>query len=162
MSIQPNRVIHRIVAQVDESDWPSLPCRVLSSPSGGEMIRLYETTARERYATPLHFWVHALRDELAATERRDDLIGAAGHAMCLAQPLGEWLDEIGSFSPQAGAKGVSRLREGVMEDRSVNVRVYRMLASECRRSSVFDDQDAFVAHFWGHGSHASWRRSLSC
>ncbi len=156
MSIQPNRVIAKIVHQVDQSDWPPLRADVFGSDEGGEWLRLYRAPADARYATAIHFWVHALRDELAATGRRADLVGAAGHALCRSRSVEDWLaelDEIEGF--RSGSEG-SRLRAEVGE--SNGMELHRMLESECRRSSVLDLRTGFVADFRGHGGGASWRR----
>lgn len=168
MSIQPNRVIHRIVDQVDKSDWPRLSCRVFSSADGNELLRVYLAADRERYATPLHFWIHALRDELTATGRRLDLVGAAGHAMGQSQSVDEWRAEIRPFlggqterfeCPESVGRALA------VHDGATPVepsRAYRMLESECRKSSVFESRAVMLAHFWGHGATPSWRVECVC
>lgn len=155
MSIQPNRILARIVEQVDRSDWPELEVGVFCSPGAGELLRLYAARSSERYATAIHFWVHALRDELASRGRRADLVGAAGQALCRSQPLPEWRRELAtSLAP---ARPASLPWRAVLDRASRAGRAYRMLESACRRSSVMEDGEWLVAHFWGHGLGESWR-----
>ena len=152
MSIQPNRVVARIIHQVDRSDWPRLDSTVVVAEGGGAWLRVFRTPAHPRYATPIHFWVHALRDELAATGRRVDLVGAAGHALCRKESVEGWLGAM-----REGAKG-GRVDDVTAEvEGAARAEAYLMLASECRRSSVVDGDGFYVADFWGHGAGASWR-----
>lgn len=155
MSIQPNRVVARIIAQVDQSDWPPLAARVVAFDGGQGSLRVYRAPAHPCYATPIHFWVHALREDLVATERRVDLVGAAGHALCRRRPLSEWRAELDKGTDEAAR---AHLGLDGIGDWPAGTEVYRMLESECRRSSVVDHRDGFVADFWGHGGGASWRR----
>ena len=145
MSIQPKQVLRRIIEQVDLSDWPSLESKVHSSSDGVEWIRVIATPSHERYATPIHFWVHALRDDLTARERREDFVHSAGNALCLNQSLEDWHREIADEHLPCRSPGPTDL-------------IYRMLASDCRRSSVAIAGDWLIAHFWNHGSGQSWRR----
>jgi len=152
MSIQPNRVVARIIHQVDRSDWPRLDSTVVATGKGDEWLRVFRAPAHPRYATPIHFWVHALRDELAATGRRVDLVGAAGHALCRKEPVEGWLSAL-----RGGAKGAAVDDVSVAVEGAPRAEAYRMLESECRRSSVVDGDSFFVADFWGHGAGATWR-----
>lgn len=158
MSIQPNRVVARIIHQVDQSDWPRLDSRVFASDDGDRWLRVFRARAEARYATPIHFWVHALRDELAATGRRVDLVGAAGHALCRKTSVGEWVGELRDADQAlaAGARGafadVANEVEGARRTDA-----YLMLESECRRSSVVEVDDWLVVDFWCHGAGPSWR-----
>lgn len=162
MSIQPNRVIARIIEQVDGSDWPALETRWVVNGDGPESIRLYWAKADPRYATPLHFWVHALREELSTRDRRSDLVGAAGHALCWNQSTSDWWEELEAFAGADEGAGdeisgpdwaaIRALGQGPRSH------AHRMLESGCRRSSVVGDDDWWFAHFWGHGSHRSWAR----
>lgn len=148
MSIQPNRVLARIVEQVEQSDWPRLSARIVSCPGGGEWIRLFDEPLDARYATPFHFWVHALRDDLAARGRAEDLAPVAGHALCQTQSIEEWQSDLMGAWTDA--------------DRSITAEsVYLMQSGECRRSSVALCPDRLIAHFWGHGGEASWRQGGS-
>ena len=158
MSIPSNRVLSRIVEQVDRSDWPPLESEVRFSTDGTAWIRIFEARFDARYATPIHFWVHALREDLAAGARREDLRGAAGYALCRNQSSDEWRAEIGAMSSAPPASGRAKLGRASM---SKEVRVYRMLSSACRRSSVAVLDDGWMAHFWGHGPGATWRRDAS-
>jgi len=162
MSIQPNRVILRIVEQVDRSDWPPLLSRVLTSQAGDESIRFYRERRNERYATPLHFWVHALREELSAVGQRDHLVGAAGHAMGRNQTRSDWLREFETFVTREGPTAAEILSLTRVAPSDSRLAIYRMLESSCRRSTVVDDGETLMAHFWGHGSNASWQRSSIC
>lgn len=159
MSIEPRRVIARITAQVDQSDWPCLEARVFASPEAGETIHFYVAQAHPRYATPIHFWVHALRDELATRGRRADLFDEAGQALCLNQDSADWLASLARFDLGTGA-GESIVDRLALRDRVADAgepRAYRMRDSVCRRSSVVDLGTHLMAHFWGHGFGESWR-----
>jgi len=162
MSIQPNRVIQRIIEQVDQSDWPALEGRVVCSAPSGEFLRLYRSPRHERYATPLHFWVHTLREELRATEHREDLAAVACHALGRKQSLADWLSELAGLRVAGGRNAVEALGLAAWADAGPSVEIYRMLDSDCRRSSVVADASSMMSHFWGHGSRSSWRRSASC
>jgi hypothetical protein len=145
MSIQPHRVLSRIVEQVDRSDWPRIEDR-WSTSIGEDSVRLFRAPQDARYATPFHFWVHALRDELDARGRRVDLVGAAGHGLCRDQDPADWRNELSSLLELPPPHEMKR--------------IYRMLESECRRSSVAETKDGWIAHFWGHGCEISWRPNL--
>ncbi len=169
MSIQPNRVLARIVEQVDRSDWPELASSAPATRVPHEVVRVYWTRDLRRHATPIHFWVHALRDELTARGRRVDLVAAAGQALCRSQPLSEWQSELESILPpevetEAPILPISAAFP-VSPRAPHGARAYRMLESACRRSSVLEDGDRRIAHFWGHGVQAPgvagiWRRRL--
>ena len=159
MSIQPNRVINRIIEQVDGSDWPPLVSRVLTSREGDELIRFYRVPHQGRYATSLHFWVHALREELTATGQREHLVGAACHAMGQNQSHSDWHKELEAFVAVGGRTAADLFELTGEDDADGPLEIYRMFESVCRRSSVVSDGVALMAHFWGHGSPVSWRRS---
>lgn len=156
MSIQPNRVIAKIIHQVDQADWPPLRSQVFAEEGCGEWIRIYRAPADARYATALHFWVHALRDELAATGRRADLVGAAGHALCRRRSAEDWLEALEGNGRFRAAKTSREIRASLAD--SDGFELHWMLESECRRSSVLDLRTGFVADFWGHGAGPSWGR----
>ncbi len=156
MSIQPNRVIAKIIHQVDQSDWPPLRSEVFAEGDGGEWLRVYRAPADPRHATAIHFWVHALRDELAATGRREDLVGAAGHALCRRRSARDWLDALDANARFREAKTAAEIRTSLADEGDAEL--HWMLESECRRSSVLDLRTGFVADFWGHGGGPSWRR----
>jgi len=165
MSIQPNRVIQRIIDQVDRSDWPPLTSAVFGSAEALEILRFYRVPKHGRYATPLHFWVHALREELQATDHREDLANAACHALGQEQPFSDWLGELDGFTSEDGRDLSEVLDLGEFGQSGIAPnppRIYRMLGSGCRRSSVVDAGDSLMAHFWGHGSRVSWRRKSIC
>lgn len=147
MSIQPHRVLSRIVEQVDRCDWPPLETAVFSGSFERDAveaeIRVYVSPRNDRYASPFHFWVHALREELTARGRREDLVGAAGHGLCLQQTESSWRQELGPACPLP--EGESALL------------IYRMLESSCRRSSMAETKAGWFAHFWGHGGQPTWR-----
>lgn len=157
MSIQPNRVVARIIHQVDRSDWPALDSTVVAAEGRDGWLRVFRAPAHPRYATPIHFWVHALRDELSATGRRVDLIGAAGHALCRKEPVEDWVEAMRRDVPATplGARVADDVASQV--GGATRVEAYRMLESACRRSSVVGGDGFFVADFWGHGAGASWR-----
>jgi hypothetical protein len=148
MSIQPNRVLARIIEQVERSDWPALEFELRSSPDGREWMRCFDEPMHPRYATPFHFWVHALRDDLAARSRGEDLMGVAGYALCQNQSLADWRAKVGTSTFL-----------GVVSESDATI--YEMQASECRRSSVALIGDRLLAHFWEHGFRESWRRKGS-
>jgi len=162
MSIQPNRVIQRIIEQVDQSDWPTLEGEVVCSVATGEFLRFYRSAHHNRYATPLHFWVHALREELRATEHREDLVGIACHALGHKQSRENWLSELAALRLGKESNAIDALGLSAWGEARPAVEIYRMLDSDCRRSSVVADASSMMSHFWGHGSRASWRRRTSC
>ena len=156
MSIQPNRVIAKIIHQVDQADWPSLCSEVFAESDRSEWVRIYRAPADARYATANHFSLHALRDELSATGRRDELVGAAGHALCRRRAIDCWLDTLETNHRFREAKAAEEIRASLAD--AEDAELHWMLESECRRSSVLDLRTGFVADFWGHGAGPSWRR----
>lgn len=148
MSIQPNRVVGRIIEQVEKSNWPRLESKVHFSKDRGDWTRSFNEPVQSRYATIFHFWVHALRDDLAACSRVADLEGAAGYALCRGQSFSDWKEEICSYEMFT--------ETSLSEDHDVTI--YRMQGSECRKSSVALIDGRLLAHFWTHGFGASWRR----
>ena len=159
MSLQPNRVINRIVEQVDRANWPRLQSEVYALGASGETLRIYRAKAAIRYATPLHFWAHALRDELSATSRRADFLGAAGHALCRGRSIGDWHDELAELWRQPGVAYADAYSPTILLGHERRPEVYLMLESECRRSSVLATGDGFMADFWGHGGAPTWRQT---
>jgi len=157
MSLQPNRVINRIVMQVDQSDWPRLSSEVYPAANEGEFFRIYRAEAHPRYATPLHFWAHALRDELAATSRREDFLGAAGHALCRGRPVEIWHEGLAALFGHPDLAQAEAYAPATLLASERAPEVYLMLESECRRSSVLATKDGFMADFWGHGGAPTWR-----
>lgn len=153
MSIQPNRIVNRIVQQVDQSDWPRLESLVYSAAGDDRWLRIYHAPSHSRYATAIHFWVHALREELTATGCRSDLVGAAGHALGRKEAATQWLAEFSEIDALPREFGISD-----STDLDSEVEVYRMLESECRQSSVLSSRSVLIADFWGHGGGPSWRR----
>ena len=129
--------------QVDQSDWPVLSF-FSASVGEGEVLRVFEAPHHPRYATSFHFWVHALRDELAARGRRVDLVGAAGHGLGRLQSEPPWQNEIAPVRDRLAFRQVKT--------------IHRMLESECRRSSVAETDRGWLAHFWGHGEERSWHQ----
>ncbi len=157
MSIQPNRVVARIVDQVDQSDWPRLESSVVTFRSDDRWLRLIVAPRGVGHATAIHFWVHALRDELATIGRRVDLVGAAGQALCRKRPLENWLEglrEAHASAISGGAVLASLIRRVEALPRA---ELHVMLESECRLSSVLDAGDFLAVEFWGHGSGVSWK-----
>jgi hypothetical protein len=148
MSIQPNRVLARIIEQVENSDWPTLEFDLQWSPDGTEWMRCFDEPVHPRYATPFHFWVHVLREDLVARSRAEDLLGVAGYALCRNLSYAEWRSEVGPIA----FPGVAPTSDAT---------IYEMQASGCRRSSVALIGDRLLAHFWEHGCGASWRRRAS-
>jgi len=153
-------VIAKIIHQVDHADWAPLRAEVFASETSGEWLRVYRAPAQAFHATAIHFWVHALRDELASTGRREDLVGAAGHALCRARGVAAWLAELESNATFAADPAAAALRRDI--EAAPGPELHRMLESECRRSSVLDLRGEFVADFWNHGAGPSWRRSAAC
>ena len=169
MSIQPNRIVNRIIRQVDQSDWPRLDSEVFFDESGDRWLRIYRTPRHPRYATAIHFWVHALRDELSATGCRSDLVGAACHALCRKENVTQWRAAFSEIDPSPvdsifAVSEMNSVREtsySVSEiDSDSEAEVYRMLESECRLSSVLSTRSILIADFWGHGDGPSWRRRV--
>ena len=156
MSIQPNRVIAKIIHQVDQADWPPLRSEVFAEEGRDAWLRIYRAPAHPRYPTAIHFWVHALRDELAATGRRVDLVGAAGHALCRARSIEEWLETLDENECFRASPTRAEIRDAI--DETGKAELHWMLESDTRRSSVLDLRTGFVADFWARGGGPSWRR----
>ena len=149
-------MIAKIIHQVDAADWAPLRAEVFFDDARGEWLRIYRAPAEAYHATAIHFWVHALRDELAATGRREDLVGAAGHALCRSRDVEAWLAELDENAAFRATSSGDEIRAAVAS--AGPVQLHRMLESECRRSNVLDLGSEFVADFWSHGAGASWRR----
>jgi hypothetical protein len=160
MSIQPHRVIHRIIEQVDRCDWPRLAPALSGAAVGGGQLRLYRAPVSQHYATPIHFWVHALREDLRATGHDGDLVATAAHAICRERPVGEWLDELAGVESVTGPSAVEGLGPGAGPLTDQTAQVHRMLQSSCRRSSVWASSRGFAADFWSHGPGPVWRRGV--
>jgi len=143
--------------QVDQSDWPRLASEVYPAGNEGEHIRVYRAEAHTRYATPLHFWAHALRDELSATSRREDFLGAAGHALCRGRSVEDWHAGLAELFGRADFADAEAYAPASLLASDRVPEVYLMLESECRRSSVLATRDGFMADFWGHGGVPTWR-----
>ena len=122
-------------------------------------MRFYHAPAQARYPTPIHFWVHALRDELTAMGRREDLVGAAANALCRLRPFDEWRKELEEFDGEVVEALLAEVGAAEDTDDSEESQVFRMLGGECRTSSVVDHRTGFVADFQGHGDGPTWRRS---
>lgn len=167
MSIQPVRVIGRMIDQVAASDWPALKGRFAATVDGMSSYRFYRSPQLERYATPFHFWVHALREERAAVGRGEDLVGSAAHAMCRGIALAEFIAELDAlvFSDGADAAemlGLSSVPQAVLAADTANsarngIVAYTMLESPCRSSGLASYGGEVMAYFGGHGFVESWR-----
>ena len=162
MSIQPHRVIHRIIEQVDRSDWPRLTPALSGAAAGGGRLRLYRAPISPHYATPIHFWVHALREDLRATGHHEDLVATAAHAICRERPVDGWLDELTGIESVAGPAVIDALERSAGSVTDSSAQVHRMLQSPCRRSSVWASSRGFAADFWSHGPGPVWRRRAGC
>ena len=162
MSIQPNRVIAKIIHQVDQADWPSLCSEVFAESDGSEWVRIYRAPADARYATAIHFWVHALREDLRATGHHEDLVATAAHAICRERPVDGWLDELTGIESVAGPAVIEALERSAGSVTDSSAQVHRMLQSPCRRSSVWASSRGFAADFWSHGPGPVWRRRAGC
>jgi hypothetical protein len=167
MSIQPVRVIGRMIDQVDQSDWPPLAGRFVASADETGVYRFYVAPQVERYATPFHFWVHALREERASVGRREDLVGAAGHAMCRSMSLADFLTQLDGCELAEGANareilGLAAIPDAVVAENAAiaarrGIVAYEMLDSACRRSGLARYGGHLMTYFWGHGFAESWR-----
>lgn len=167
MSIQPVRVIGRMIDQVAGSDWPRLEGRFVDSADGMGSYRFYRVPQHARYATPFHFWVHAMREERASVGRGEDLVGAASHAMCRGIALAEFVAQLDGFPLAADARateilGLASVPATVLETDAASaarrgIVAYEMLESACRRSGLASYDGALMAYFWGHGFAESWR-----
>lgn len=167
MSIQPVRVIGRMIDQVAASDWPALQGHFAAAEYGISAYRFYRAPKLERYATPFHFWVHALREERKAIGQGEDLVGAAGHAMCRGMALVDFIAELDSLVLSGGARaaeilGLSKVPHAVLKaDPAKSARdgivAYAMLESSCRRSGLASYGGDLMAYFGGHGFAESWR-----
>jgi hypothetical protein len=151
VSIQPVRVLWRIVDDVARS--PGMPFAVeqLAGASAGEeqyvdVLRLAADAwpAEAAPATLFHFWAHALRAFLERCGQGDQLEGAAGQAMCER------------LAPEAFEREIERYRRVLARPSSLVIggRVldaYRMMNGACRRSIAIETDAGPVALFFSHG-----------
>ena len=147
MSIQPNRVVWRIVDEVARAPRPDLAFEETSHGSERVVVVRHRTPAGDAPpATLFHFWAHALRAFLELHDQADQLEGAAGYAMCeqlgpreLASELARLYAPLGSAAPPA-----------LPEARDA----YKMMDGPCRRSIVLEGSDERCAFFAHHGPRA--------
>ena len=76
--------------------------------------------------------------------------------------VARWLDELAGLQIDADRNAIDALELAAWAQAGPTVEIYRMLDSDCRRSSVVADETSMMSHFWGHGSRSSWRRRTSC
>lgn len=150
MSIQPNRVVWRIVDEVART--PERPVCVVCRRSRDDRATEAVATAccasgpaGERFATLFHFWTHALRSFLELHGQADQLEGVAGYAMCeqiAAEALAHELEHY--REPLAAGEALEvagRVREA-----------YRMIDGPCRTSIVIASERQWWALFRWHGA----------
>jgi hypothetical protein len=155
VSIQPGRVLWRIVDEVDRTPRAMLPRSVFDATAfedaaGGERIEVVRIPSIDEngaapFATLLHFWTHALRDWLDTHGQADQLVGVGGYAMC------EHVDEptLRAEFAKLGAK----LRPAVpaLALQGTFVEAYRMMDGTCRASFVVATESEWQSVTWGHG-----------
>jgi len=159
VSIQPNRVVARIVDEVARSPRPTLP--FVAWPSGAGYadeqigtLSLPAVSSATSFATLFHFWTHGLRAFLELHRMGDQLAGAAGYAMC-EQLSPAALDlEIAALaqrlpSPPAGARPFALAGKPV--------EAYRMIDGPCRHSLVAATESHWWASFRCHGRRVPLR-----
>lgn len=150
MSIQPNRVVWRIVDEVART--PERPVRIVCRRSRSDRATEAVATAccesdaaSARFATLFHFWTHALRSFLELHGHADQLEGAAGYAMCEQLGSEELARELERYrEPLAGGEVIEvagRVREA-----------YRMIDGPCRASIVIASERQWWALFRWHGA----------
>ena len=155
MSIQPGRVLWRIVDEVDRSPRVTLPrivfdATTFSGAPRGERIEVVRIAARAvdgaaPFATLLHFWTHALRGWLDTQGQADQLVGAAGYAMC---------EHVGETTLRAEfARLAARLHPAspALALDGEFVEAYRMIDGSCRVSFVGATETEWQSVTWGHG-----------
>lgn len=151
MSIQPNRVVWRIVDEVLRGPrsplaverWPSVP------EFGDQQVQAVRCAARSAaggrpFATLFHFWTHALMAFLELHGQGDQLEGAAGYAMCQRLAVGAIERELEGY------------RSGLESPRAISpsgrpLDAYRMMDGPCRRSLVVETDVEWLALFRSHG-----------
>lgn len=155
MSIQPGRVLWRIVDEVDRSPRVTLPRIVFDATafaegSRGERIEVVRIAARAAngaapFATLLHFWTHALRGWLDTQGQADQLVGAAGYAMCEHVGEATLRAELTRLAARLHTESPALALEGEF------VEAYRMIDGSCRVSFVGATDTEWQSVTWGHG-----------
>ena len=156
MSIQPGRVLGRIVEEVDRTPRRSFVRTLFGSAafSDGansdrmEIARIDVGRGAPPFPTLLHFWTHALRGWLDELGQSDQLVGVAGYAMC------EQMDE--AETGREFERLTSRLRS---ESPALSLfgefsEAYRMIDGSCRASFVVATDVEWVSVVWAHGFEA--------
>ena len=95
------------------------------------------------FATPFHFWAHALRDLLDRQGRPDLFEAMATHALCRAEEgarAGAALRELSQRVPGAPATGTEAFSAS-----------YCMIEQDVMASWVAESRSGFVAFFWLRG-----------
>lgn len=156
MSIQPGRVLWRIVDEVDHTPRRSFVRTVFESAafSDGadsermEIARIASRAGAPPFPTLLHFWTHALRGWLDALGQADQLVGAAGYAMC------EHMDE--AETRREFERLASRLRSESPAPSLLGnfTEAYRMIDGSCRASFVVATDVEWLSLTWAHGFEA--------
>lgn len=149
MSIQPNRVVWRIVDEVARTpDRPvRIECRRSRSDGSTESVatgRSESGAASARFATLFHFWTHALRSFLELHGQADQLEGVAGYAMCERLDAEAFARERERYRALLDDGDALEIPERVRE-------AYRMIDGPCRASVVLASEREWWALFRWHG-----------
>ncbi|MEE3332113.1 MAG: hypothetical protein VX246_14705 [Myxococcota bacterium] len=153
MSIQPGRVLWRIVDEVDRTPRRSFGRTLFGSAAFSqsansermEIARIASGGDAPPFPTLLHFWTHALRGWLDALGQSDQLVGVAGYAMC------EHMDEA-----ETGREFERLTRRLRPESPALSLfgnfaEAYRMIDGRCRASFVVATDVEWLSLTWAHG-----------
>ena len=150
MSIASQSVMGRILAEVQSRPGPPELGARERNRSEGQLfeLRRSEVSHEPPFATPLHFWAHALHDLLVAEGRSDLFEALAAHGLCRVE------------EPEAIARGFRALAGRVGSDAEpLEVTSgYRMLDRDVVASWLAESDAGFSACFW---LRADWLASAA-
>ena len=145
MSIQPNRVVWRIVDEVARAPRPRLAFEQVANRSERVVLVRHRPAGRDAgLATLFHFWAHALRAFLELHDQADQLEGTAGYAMC---------ERLGPRELEIELAQLYAPLEPAMQPALPDARdAYKMMDGPCRRSLVLEGTSERCALFGHHGA----------
>jgi len=156
MSIQPGRVLWRIVDEVDRTPRSSFVRTLFGNAAFSdsansermEIARIASGGGVPPFPTLLHFWTHALRAWLDAIGQSDQLVGVAGYAMCEHMDEAETTREFERLASRLRPESAAFSLSGDFAE------AYRMIDGCCRASFVVSTDVEWLSLTWAHGFDA--------
>ena len=142
MSIANYSVVGRILAEVRSAPASAALGARERRDLPDQLFELRRTAVvyERPFATPFHFWAHALHDLLESRQRLDLFEAVATHALCRVEEAGEARSALGVLAARVGLAV-----PGVAADLRQS---YRMIDQEVMCSWVTEGPSEFVAFFW--------------